>query len=297
MNDVRPLIQSVPSLKHLEIDLKYGLDFHQGESWPSIVSHLVRFDFRFWYQSLQGDTPSHLQILNSFRSSFWLEQKHWFVACQYDGHLNIFTIPRFAPKETQWPSYSCSDIESTMLHFDSDEYIQSLTLRLVDKTNIPRYLPDKVHLSSLNFLDPSIFALLSSDVAYEHIRTVRFAQTIPIPYSIDPQHFSKLFPRVEYLSVRVNTARELSQWIDQLNSLSFAYFRIDFNLSKWCGIKQTPITHQWFIDNTRRLKRTTDFQSSITNRSIRLWMSNRLESTSLIKRLFAMTSSEKINRQ
>ncbi|CAF4349583.1 unnamed protein product, partial [Rotaria sordida] len=71
-----------------------------GHQWKYLVSHLQTFDFHF-YLSDRSDE----KILDSFRSSFWLKQKQWFVA--YDDHQSLprlFTVPRFAPKNIIYSS-------------------------------------------------------------------------------------------------------------------------------------------------------------------------------------------------
>ncbi|CAF4043322.1 unnamed protein product, partial [Rotaria sp. Silwood2] len=86
--------------RHSNVDIEDANDIISGYQWKYLVSHLQTFDFRF-YLSHKSDE----KILDSFRSSFWLEQKQWFVA--YDDCQSLpclFTVPRFAPKSISYSS-------------------------------------------------------------------------------------------------------------------------------------------------------------------------------------------------
>ncbi len=81
---------------------------------------MITFDFDF---KSDVDIPTSPQILiNSFYSSFWLEEKQWFVA--YDTHAShIFTVTRFASTHAYYsqhssfsiPAYSTISLDSTLL--------------------------------------------------------------------------------------------------------------------------------------------------------------------------------------
>ncbi|CAF1114779.1 unnamed protein product [Rotaria sordida] len=86
--------------QHSNVDIEDAKDMVDGHQWKYLVSHLQTFDFHF-YLSDRSDE----KILDSFRSSFWLKQKQWFVA--YDDHQSLprlFTVPRFAPKNIIYSS-------------------------------------------------------------------------------------------------------------------------------------------------------------------------------------------------
>jgi len=92
MNDIEPMISNLPRLKHLELVGNFNKDVVDGHRWQMKVKSLVTFKFMF---SLLVELES--QDLDSFRSSFWLEEKRWFVAF---AEKRLFSVPDFAITET-----------------------------------------------------------------------------------------------------------------------------------------------------------------------------------------------------
>ncbi|CAF4378223.1 unnamed protein product, partial [Rotaria sp. Silwood2] len=108
--------------RHSNVDIEDANDIISGYQWKYLVSHLQTFDFRF-YLSHKSDE----KILDSVRSSFWLEQKQWFVA--YDDCQSLpclFTVPRFAPKSIIYSSdYRTPSCTSSNICLD--EFVDSIT--------------------------------------------------------------------------------------------------------------------------------------------------------------------------
>ena len=286
MADIQTILSAMPRLRHLQIDLQCDGDLLDGRRWEEIVSHLVRFDFRFRFRlpfPFEANL-SPLAVLDSFRSSFWLDRKRWFVASNKNADLHLFTVPRFAPKEIRWPTEQ-SAIESTMPHFNANHYVETVRLSLVGKSKVPFSLADHPRVSSLILTDSKAFDLLETSPLYEQIRIVRFPSTTTRAYSIDPKRFSSIFPRLESLTVRVCSREELLQWIDQCDHLLFAHFLLNFSISTslLCGCVERSINRRWFRTNTRRFEDNDSFQCAINERNIRLWMKERQQSTSRAK--------------
>jgi hypothetical protein len=93
MHDMEQLISNLPSLKHLELHADGYSDVLDGQQWQILASRLITFNFKFSASFLAG-----LENLDSFRSPFWLDEKHWFVAYESD---TLFSVPYFAKKYTQ----------------------------------------------------------------------------------------------------------------------------------------------------------------------------------------------------
>jgi hypothetical protein len=92
MNKMEQLMAKLPSLKYLELYANGYADLLDGQRWQTITSDLITFNFMF---TLSIDVD--VKDLNSFRSPFWLHEKHWFVAYVH-GHL--FSVPHFAETKT-----------------------------------------------------------------------------------------------------------------------------------------------------------------------------------------------------
>ncbi|CAF4832592.1 unnamed protein product [Rotaria sp. Silwood1] len=89
MNFMEQFLPKLFQLKHFEFQVDNGDDFDNGQRWEKLTKSLITFNFKFKIRYL-------FESLNSFRTSFWLEEKHWFVV--YNNE-DLYTIPRFAPIE------------------------------------------------------------------------------------------------------------------------------------------------------------------------------------------------------
>ncbi|CAF4606555.1 unnamed protein product [Rotaria sp. Silwood1] len=102
MNYMEYILSNRLYLKHLELHLKGFEDLADGQRWQRLTSSLQTFNFKF---NIQLDSIE--QILNTFRTLFWLKEKQWFVAYQ---DKCLFSLPFFAPKHIdtscQMPIYS-----------------------------------------------------------------------------------------------------------------------------------------------------------------------------------------------
>jgi hypothetical protein len=87
MNDIEGMMATLPRLKHLELRANCTTDVVDGERWQMQVKNLVTFNFKW---NLSNELES--EDLESFRTSFWLEEKRWFVAYVYRC---LFSVPHF----------------------------------------------------------------------------------------------------------------------------------------------------------------------------------------------------------
>ncbi|CAF3964446.1 unnamed protein product [Rotaria sp. Silwood1] len=80
-------------------------DLIDGKQWEQLLlkTQIIRFNFKFTFNQIWEISS----ILESFRSSFWLEQRHWYVGCYQDetekGTI-IYSIPRFQLRMLKYPS-------------------------------------------------------------------------------------------------------------------------------------------------------------------------------------------------
>jgi hypothetical protein len=94
---IKKLLDSMVRLVHLTI-VGYGLynDMADGIAWEQILINIITFKFSFsFHKSTSISKPIEL---DSFRSSFWLEKKHWYVRydqCTVSGFSLLYSIPYF----------------------------------------------------------------------------------------------------------------------------------------------------------------------------------------------------------
>ncbi|UJR14503.1 hypothetical protein I4U23_001499 [Adineta vaga] len=107
------LIQSIDQLSkliHLTLQATGTFDLMDGTLWELYLNRrkLEKFHFKFLLaNSLTCEQDKH-SLLETFRSNFWLEEKHWYVACE-KGNLKssrpiLYSIPYFRPSLTFYPS-------------------------------------------------------------------------------------------------------------------------------------------------------------------------------------------------
>ncbi|CAF1158022.1 unnamed protein product [Rotaria sp. Silwood1] len=292
--EIRNMLHAMPYVKYVELDIPCEVGLVDSRQWETIAVNLIRFDFRFRVVYWSACPTAKINYLTSFRTPFWLEQKRWFVA--HDNHKppTIFTVPRFMPKDLEWPSNNTIE-DCTIDIFKPNNYIEHLNLlsnnqntQAENKFDLQTLLEDKPHLYSLNICNSLSSDILHDKVVYEQIRILRFSFEHNISSSFNPEQICTAFPRLECLSISVESSRVLFMFIDRLKYLSDAYFRFNVTVNKWCCWKRQQVTRQWLIRNSRRLRHDRHFTSTITDHSVRLWMSDKRESSSKFKRFMKM---------
>ncbi|CAF1215473.1 unnamed protein product [Rotaria sordida] len=289
ITEIKNILHAMPCVKYLELDILCEIGLVDGHQWESIAINLIRFDFRFRVVRWSACDITKTNHLNSFRTPFWLEQKRWFVAHDNCKPLTIFTIPRFMPKDLEWPSNNTIEDCTTDI-FKPNNYVEHLNLfptkqstQVENNFDLQPLIKDKPRLYSLNICNPLSFNILHDKVVYEQIRTLRFSfeqDQSSSSSSFNPEQICAAFPRLECLNISVESLQALCVFIDRLKYLSDAYFRFNFSIMKWCCWQRQRMTRQWFIRNSRRLSHDRYFTSAITDHSVRLWMSDKKESSS-----------------
>lgn len=110
---VKEFLKDLVKLKELNIEATGTIDLMDGQLWEEYLSEreITQFNFKFTLsnQSIGCDYDKNF-LLESFRSSFWIDQHHWYVACE-KGEFKasrpiIYSVPYFQPKLIFYPSNS-----------------------------------------------------------------------------------------------------------------------------------------------------------------------------------------------
>ena len=228
-------LSRLPYLKHLELKAyAFENDIADGYQWQILAISLITFNFKF-----NVSLTDISDTLNSFCTSFWLEEKRWFVAYQYNS---LFSIPHFAP--VQIDSLDLSYFRSTapdhsvmfnhlnrltmnaFTIYYKDHFTHIKTLELTNSTLLKTFesvidLNQVEHLivSSLDNLlifiplkctMPQLYKItiknsVTIDII-ERIRQYRFEQILKLDISVTDLHSDyiieelfRLFPCVQYL--------------------------------------------------------------------------------------------------
>ncbi|CAF2849929.1 unnamed protein product [Rotaria sp. Silwood2] len=159
---IQSLLSETPDLLNLKmISHKRQFDsLFDGAHWEKFIRAklplLIRFEFffesclskrqleydgRYCYDKQHGD-DTHISlnsIILPFRTPFWLDEKHWLVACDFllgDGDLRIYTIPAIVVQK--WNPYRCelfpSDSVPRLTSRSINEIIDTSTNKVFRKT-------------------------------------------------------------------------------------------------------------------------------------------------------------------
>jgi hypothetical protein len=288
MIHIKEFLFNMPNLRHFELDTKGSMDLIDGQQWELIVSKLMIFDFRIHliYPLL---SLSNENILQSFRSLFWIEHKRWFVA--YDGSplRHIFTVPRFLSNIVKYP-YNDWPPLCTSPDFCFDHHIKCLHMSLLNPipdrfTNITSLvfdideiptdivlfafinLVEHMHfLNSVSFRNMSILSYIPNDVVFEKIRSlnVRDINTrANVRIQLNTNRLCNVFPRLERLNVELTFCDDLFFLIDRLKYLSIAKFEFNHSSSS----RSLEVTCHWLIKNSPQLNANTNFTCMSGNNS------------------------------
>ena len=227
MNEIERMMANVPQLKHLELHAKCDNDIVDGERWQMQVKNLVTFYFKLHLsnQLVSGD-------LDSFRSSFWVEEKHWFVAY---GNRCLFSVPHFCVSETNErfkpPLYST--VPDNGIFYDC---IKRLELREI----LDSFDHQFKHVETLTFASRSFKPTIE--------RIVNLSQVQHIILHLSMADFSikgliNNMPNLRHISIRYDVnkfARKVSDTIlDQIQRLDIQTPNadsIDFGIGQLCRI-------------------------------------------------------------
>ena len=277
-------------------------DESKGYQWESFTSRLKTFDFHFYLPSSQFLESNQDDILAAYETSFWLELKHWFVACDKSRILcMIFTVPRFGPENIYWPL--CDRIITSTspyvnLYQSSHHLTWSLQLGLEDlilpnitslELNGDGNFSTQSLLSSVDFsrqlprlnslvLAESLLMCFPRKMVLWQIRSLVINRALGngnLDFSIDVNYLSNLFPRLVRLDIPVNSWHDLLHLVDTLKYLSCAVLRCRFDLSASFMISgRETLTRYWLICQSRRLSNNHLFTSRIDNYTIHMRVSS-----------------------
>jgi hypothetical protein len=156
LNSIRNLIQNMPYLSHLTvITSQVYLD---GNTWrelirnylPQIEIFQLKMDFDFQQRNDDIDEII-IELLESFRSSFWIEEHQWFVRCHWNPSdpyksTTLYTLPYAF--DTYDSSNKCCT-KSTCL--DEQQYWSYDSVRLFGHSHIDNTLSHRFSLLRARF--------------------------------------------------------------------------------------------------------------------------------------------------
>ena len=159
MHYMECLLSNCFYLKYLELHIQGSKDLMDGHRWQILTNSLITFNFKF-HAYLYG-----VKIIpDSFRTSFWLEEKHWFVAYQNNC---LYSVPYFAMKEistSQQPSIHCTASDKTIIYGNVTKLVVTSSQTFIRRFTRVSMLELKYDISQtalLRFIDPHHITHLS----------------------------------------------------------------------------------------------------------------------------------------
>jgi hypothetical protein len=143
------------------------------------VRHLITFDFDF-HPADHFVISAHL-LIDTFRSSFWLKEKQWFVA--YETNLShIFTVPHFAPTGVYYSTMSSSRelIHSTVSPDQSPLNDCISNLEIMNSSDVPSPSDTFMHVKILSIPNAKIFDQLNLNIDLTQVECLKLTDTISI---------------------------------------------------------------------------------------------------------------------
>jgi hypothetical protein len=241
MNQMEQFLPNLPHLKHLELILRGTKDLSDGYRWQKLTNSLITFNFKF-------GVDSNLLSIESFRTSFWREEKCWYVDCQ---DKSLFSVPRFSP-----------------VHIDIDKRSHGRSARRFNSMNItgvPEYqLLLFPHIKSLSINCSISLAKIQCLVDLEQVKHLSI---LSITDLVIFEPYESTIPTLYEL--RIKNAVTLDE-IKQIESYQFKQIRkltifvsdkdVDFILKRlfYCFPHIEYLTYLSAIDSIERLVNVID---------------------------------------
>jgi len=302
---MKELLNNFSCLIHLEIECRSDLDLCDGYQWELFIldkfPHLKIFNFKFQLKKLTiiYNSIEIQNILRSYSTFFWLNQKRWFIAIEWGQRL-IYSVPRFSCESADIdfrPPIHCTSFDDSIYYNNisalavwgesTNQFLNVKELWIVDnpseinfKKIINLNLVERlIFVSSKNDLSIEILILLVSEmknlnfiqfnsisfnqlkekIIFKQIRSIKIIKEFKSFLSIEI--LNKIFPQIERLDMKIKSNEDIENVL--------TYFSNNLSIVKFdCETSRIIITKK-SIEN---ILGHSNFTFSIDTNSIRLWI-------------------------
>ncbi|CAF4672248.1 unnamed protein product [Rotaria sp. Silwood1] len=174
-------------LTRLNLQICCYADLTDGQRWQALTNSLVTFYFKFDIHICINFIE---QILDSFRTSFWLEEKHWFIA-YYNDYL--FSIPYFAPEQVD------SSYQSVIYSTAPDN---TIFYSHVSEFTVRNGKTSKEYFTNINVLKLKYSIPLKYLLRIVDLNQVKHLSILSLEYLLKFMPISKKLPCLYELSVK-----------------------------------------------------------------------------------------------
>ncbi|CAF1365804.1 unnamed protein product [Rotaria sordida] len=306
MIHMKDLLCCFPYLIYFEVECRSDLDLCDGCEWERFIidklSHLKTFYFKFQLRSTIILNAIDIQnILHSYSSSYWLNEKHWFIAIEWSQKL-IYSVPRFSCESADSnfrPPFHCTAFNNSIFYdhinalavWERTEHRflnvkelwlvdDPLTINLefiIDLNRIERliFVTSKIDFSSNILIDlinkmKNLISIQFYNIPVsfnQYKQEIFIKQVRSIELTRDFKSFSlieklnKLFPQIERLQIKIKSNEDIEKILN-IFSKSLSIVIFYYDTSN-ITISQKSIEN--ILDHS-------NFTFAIDNNSIRLWI-------------------------
>jgi hypothetical protein len=193
-------------LTHFTCQASGSWDLIDAKRWEKLLlkTQIIKFNFKFECNFIKEISS----ILEPFRSSFWLEERHSYVGCYQDKSKTktiVYSIPRFPIRSLHYPSIDFPHMTTAPSNIEENIFYSSNIIRF--SCNMNQLLTSVSHrFNQVKILELSGSSLLSLDIL-SSIVNLKKIQRITVA-NIDrllPDELENLLlhtPRVNYLCMK-----------------------------------------------------------------------------------------------
>ncbi|CAF2850623.1 unnamed protein product [Rotaria sp. Silwood2] len=158
MNECQIILSLTPSLEHFHI--VGGRSLSNGLCWEEFIKKkllkLNKFEFAFCGDTdvIFEDSIKVESLMTSFRTPFWIDNKHWFVVCYYfknSAKYSLYSLPICKSKVRYYPhkdKISCSTYSNFYNDVSMTDSVREMQLNL---TNLMAYHDQDVKNTSASY--------------------------------------------------------------------------------------------------------------------------------------------------
>lgn len=309
MIEMKELLKCFPCLIEFEVECRSDIDLLDGYEWEKYLlinlSKLKKFNFKFQIKSPIVLNIIVIQnILRSYSSSYWLNEKKWYIGIEWDQRL-IYSVPRFScesgDQNFRPPIHKTSiddkiyydNINALALWGETNDYFPHVKeLWLIDD-------PSKINFEKMidvNRVERLIFASSKNDFSIEilinlisKMNKLYFIQfcDLPIEFNEEKQEIcmkqirsielirelkslssikilNKFFPQIERLNMKIKSNEDIHLI---LNSFSNSLSIVTFH----CDTSNLLINQKFL----QKILGHSNFTFEIDLNSIKLWIGSK----------------------
>ncbi|CAF0745344.1 unnamed protein product [Adineta ricciae] len=307
INNIERMMTNLPRLKHMKLTGNCEKNVVDGYRLELKAKHLVSFEFSFCIYDILVSSD-----LDSFRTSFWLQEKQWFV-CYYSKYFFTMSyLSKITDGHFVLPTYS-TVLDDTYFYTRTVEYKSYFNNELLERRlhNIKKLtLSTTCNLSTVeNNIDLNTIQILSIELLDEHFSLAQLISKMPSVHhlciSIGPKYLLKhidwqimenirileiscsaialtddtiaelstIFPNTERLHIRCVCSIEMMlMFLDRFEHLLTASFQYTNFWLNFSEVSETAHSQLQLMQDLEQCSSNYPYTYRITSTAVHFWL-------------------------